>query len=182
MSTPSPSATSGSDGRIEEPRLSHIDDQGRAHMVDVTAKTLTQRVALAKCRVVTTADAVRVLAELRDGLDVVEASRCAGLQAAKQAAALIPLCHPIRIDRVVVDIRVEKHHVAISAVTQIMERTGVEIEALTACAVCALSLLQPLLDVDPQASIEGLALWHKSGGRSGTWERADEAPATPDLP
>ena len=162
------------------PQLSHIDDQGRARMVDVTAKPLTQRIALARCRIVTTADATQILGERRDGLDVVEASRCAGVQAAKQAATLIPLCHPIRIDRVAIDIRVEEHCVEISAVTEILERTGVEIEALTACAVCALALLQPLMDVDPQASIEDLALWHKSGGRSGTWERAEKGPAPAD--
>jgi cyclic pyranopterin monophosphate synthase len=177
MSTSPHSAFPDSGGRIEEQQLSHIDDQGRAHMVDVTAKPLTERVALARCRVVTSADTAQAFAEPRDGLDVIESSRCAGVQAAKQASTLIPLCHPIRVDRVVVDIRVVEHYVEISAIAQIFERTGVEIEALTACAVCALSLLQPLLDVDPQASIEGLALWHKSGGRSGTWERVDEARA-----
>jgi cyclic pyranopterin phosphate synthase len=181
MTTPSSSSGSGNGGEIEQSELSHIDDQGRARMVDVTAKPLTERVALARCWIVTSADAVQVLGERQDGLDVVEASRCAGVQAAKQAATLIPLCHPIRIDRVVVDIRVEQHDIEISAVAEVMERTGVEIEALTACVVCALALLQPLMDVDPQASIEGLALWHKSGGRSGTWERADEAQASPDL-
>jgi cyclic pyranopterin phosphate synthase len=151
--------------------LTHIDDHGRARMVDVTAKPLTHRVALAKCVVLTEADATTVLSELPDGLDAVQGARFAGMQAAKQTSSLIPLCHPIRIDRVAVDVVVEEHRIEISAVTEIVERTGVEMEALTACAFAALTLVTALIDVDPAASIEELTLWHKSGGRSGDWER-----------
>jgi cyclic pyranopterin monophosphate synthase len=151
--------------------LTHIDDQGRARMVDVTQKPLTRRVALAKCVVVTGVGTARVLSVAQEGLDVVEGARFAGIQAAKQTASLIPLCHPIRIDRVRVDIDVEPDRFAVSAITEIVERTGVEMEALTACAVAALTLLQAVLEVDPSASIEALTLWHKSGGRSGDWER-----------
>jgi cyclic pyranopterin phosphate synthase len=140
-------------------------------MVDVMAKALTRRVALARCAVVTRADATKVLAEAADGLDVVEGARFAGIQAAKQTSSLIPLCHPIRIDRVAVDVVVHVHKIEISAVTEIVERTGVEMEALTACAAAALTLLTALIHVDPDASIEELTLWHKSGGRSGNWER-----------
>lgn len=168
---PVPTGVSDVDARA----LSHIDEHGRAHMVDVSSKPSTRRVAVARCTVVTAADAVQVLAERRDGLDVVEASRFAGIQAAKQTSSLVPLCHGIRMDRVRVDVTVGVHTVEIVAVTEIVERTGVEIEALTACAVCALTLLEPLLDVDPLASIENLAVWHKSGGRSGTWERAGDS-------
>jgi cyclic pyranopterin phosphate synthase len=140
-------------------------------MVDVTAKPLTRRVALARCAVVTVADATKVLAEASDGLVVVEGARFAGIQAAKQTSSLVPLCHPIRIDRVAVDVIVDVHKVEISAVTEIVERTGVEMEALTACAVAALTIVQALIPVDPDASIEELTLWHKSGGRSGDWVR-----------
>jgi cyclic pyranopterin phosphate synthase len=140
-------------------------------MVDVTAKPLTRRVALARCAVVTAADATKVLGETPDGLNAVEGARFAGIQAAKQTASLIPLCHPIRIDRVTVDVAVEVHKIEISAVTEIVERTGVEMEALTACAVAGLALVQALIHADPEASIEELTLWHKSGGRSGDWER-----------
>jgi cyclic pyranopterin phosphate synthase len=140
-------------------------------MVDVTAKPLTRRVALARCVVATAADATKVLAESPDGLDAVEGARFAGIQAAKQTSSLIPLCHPIRIDRVAVDVVVEAHRIEISAVTEIVERTGVEMEALTACAVAALTLVKALIHVDPEASIQELTLWHKSGGRSGNWER-----------
>jgi cyclic pyranopterin phosphate synthase len=140
-------------------------------MVDVMAKPLTSRVALARCAVVTVADATKVLGEGSDDLDVVEGARFAGIQAAKQTALLIPLCHPIRIDRVRVDVAVDVHRIEISAVTEIVERTGVEMEALTACAVAALTLIKALIHADPEASIEELTLWHKSGGRSGDWVR-----------
>jgi cyclic pyranopterin phosphate synthase len=113
-----------------------------------------------------------VLGEGPDGLDAVEGARFAGIQAAKQTALLIPLCHPIRIDRVTVDVTVDVHRVEISAVTEIVERTGVEMEALTACAVAALTLIKALFHADPEASIEDLTLWHKSGGRSGDWVRS----------
>jgi cyclic pyranopterin phosphate synthase len=170
--------------RVDEPRpsppseaggeagaLTHIDEHGRARMVDVTAKALTRRVALAKCVVVTRGDATDALSDASGGLDVVEAARFAGVQAAKQTASLIPLCHPIRIDRVDVDVIVDGSRVEISAITEIVERTGVEMEALTACSVAALTLVTALLSRDPNVSIEELTLWHKSGGRSGDWQR-----------
>jgi len=169
MSTPP--AEVGPNGTERGP-LTHIDDHGRARMVDVMGKALTRRVALARCAVVTGADAVKVLAEAPDGLNVVEGARFAGIQAAKQTSSLIPLCHPIRIDGVRVELTVDAHRIEISAVTEIVERTGVEMEALTACAVAALTLVAALIAVDPDASVEELTLWHKSGGRSGNWERS----------
>jgi len=151
--------------------LTHVDEQGQAHMVDITGKAVTRRLALARCLVITAADAKRILASRRGGMDVVEVARVSGIQAAKQASSLIPLCHPLRLDRVSVDVDVAIHRVTVSALTEIVERTGVEMEALTACAVCALSLLKAVVEVDPAASIEQLTLWHKSGGRSGEWSR-----------
>jgi cyclic pyranopterin phosphate synthase len=152
--------------------LTHIDRHGVARMVDVTDKPLTRRVAMAKCAVVTEVDTSLALGASGEGIDVVEAARFAGTQAAKQTASLIPLCHPIRIDGVRVDVVVEPHRFEISAITEIVERTGVEMEALTACAVAALTLVKALSDLDPAASIEDLTLWHKSGGRSGNWVRS----------
>jgi cyclic pyranopterin monophosphate synthase len=169
MSTPPPPPGPSGLGRGS---LTHIDDHGRARMVDVTAKPLTHRVALAKCVVVTTADATKVLSQFPDGLDAVQGARFAGIQAAKQTSSLIPLCHPIRSDRAAVDVVVDVHRIEISAVTEIVERTGVEMEALTACAFAALTLVTALIHEDPEASIEELTLWHKSGGRSGDWERS----------
>jgi cyclic pyranopterin phosphate synthase len=167
----SPPSDRHGQGDVDESSLTHVDEHGRARMVDVTAKPLTRRVALARCVVVTRADATRALAQAPDGLDVVEGARFAGIQAAKQTSSLIPLCHPLRVDRVSLEVAVEAHTIEVSAVAEIVERTGVEMEALTACAVAALTLVKALSDFDPEASIEHLALWHKSGGRSGVWER-----------
>ena len=86
--------------------LTHLDEQGHARMVDVTAKPLTRRLAVARCAVVTAVDAVAALGDARSGVDPVEAARVAGMQGAKQTSSLIPLCHPIRIDRVAVDMQV----------------------------------------------------------------------------
>ena len=91
-----------------------------------------------------------MLGDSPDGLDAVEGARFAGIQAAKQTSSLIPLCHPIRLDRVTVDVAVDGHRIEISAVTEIVERTGVEMEALTACAVAALTLVTALIHVDPR--------------------------------
>jgi cyclic pyranopterin phosphate synthase len=167
MSTPPPDRPG-----VDAGGLTHLDEHGRAHMVDVTSKPLTRRVAVARCTVVTATDATKALTGARDGLDKVEAARFAGIQAAKQTSLLIPLCHPIRLDRVTVDVIVDVHAVEITAVTEIVERTGIEMEALTACAVAALSIFDVLSGTDPEASIEHLTLWHKSGGRSGDWQRS----------
>jgi cyclic pyranopterin monophosphate synthase len=166
--------TAQSDGRTPtEGALTHLDAQGHAHMVDVTAKPLTRRLAVARCTVVTTADAVAALREAGNGVDVVEAARVAGIQGAKQTSSLVPLCHSIRVDHVSVDVEVSLHQIEITAVTAVTERTGVEMEALTACAVAALTVVGSLLELDPEVSMEELTLWHKSGGRSGDWQRSE---------
>jgi cyclic pyranopterin phosphate synthase len=169
-----PAARSG--GNEAEPHpLTHIDEHGRARMVDVTAKPLTRRVAVARCVVATSADMAQVLRETPDGMDIVEAARFAGIQGAKQTSSLIPLCHPIRVDRVAVDVTVHPHRIDVEATAEIVERTGVEMEALTACAIAAATLVKALIAVDPEVSIEDLTLWHKSGGRSGDWIRNSQA-------
>ena len=94
---------------------------------------------------------------------------------------MIPLCHPIRSTGSTVEIDVVPDGFSVRAVASVAERTGVEMEALTACAVAGLVLLQPLLDVDPRASVEDLTLWHKSGGRSGTWHRPQWGSGGTDL-
>jgi cyclic pyranopterin phosphate synthase len=163
--------TSQSDDDQNDHGLTHIDAQGQARMVDVTSKPITRRVAVAKCVVITKADALLVLRERPDGLSVIEAARFAGIQGAKQTSSLIPLCHSIRLDRVEVDVIVASHRIEVSATTEIVERTGVEMEALTACALASATLFKALLTADPEVSIEELTLWHKSGGRSGDWHR-----------
>jgi cyclic pyranopterin phosphate synthase len=169
MSTGSPRWAGGADATAPS-GLTHLDEQGRARMVDVTAKPRTRRVAAARCVVSTRADVAAALGE-RDGVPVVEAARIAGIQAAKRTATLIPLCHAIRLDGVTVEVVPGAHRIDVSAVTEIIERTGVEMEALTACAVAGLTLVSALLEADPETSMGGLTLWHKSGGRSGTWQR-----------
>ena len=153
------------------PRLTHVDGHGKAHMVDVSAKPVTRRVAEARCTVRSVADVAAVLRHPPGGLDLVETARIAGVMASKRTPDLVPLCHPLLLDGFVVEVSVEPDGFGVRAVTSVAERTGVEMESLTACAAAALVLVQALLEVDPSASIEDLTLWHKSGGRSGTWER-----------
>jgi cyclic pyranopterin phosphate synthase len=154
-------------------RLTHVDEHGKAHMVDVTGKPATVRTAEARCVVRTTADVGAVLADPTTGADLLESARFTGMLAAKQTSTLIPLCHPLRIDGSTVDVRQRTDGFEVSAVATVTERTGVEMEALTACAAAALVLLQPLLAVDPGSSMEELTLWRKTGGRSGDWRRSD---------
>jgi cyclic pyranopterin monophosphate synthase len=153
----------------EEARLTHLDDHGRARMVDVTAKSVTRRQAEARCTVRAGEGALAVLddqMEERRG-----DARCAGILGAKVTSQLIPLCHPLPLDDIELRINRVPDGFAIAAVTTVDQRTGVEMEALTACALAGLSLVAALLPHDPAARIDDLTLWRKSGGRSGTWVR-----------
>ena len=160
-------------------RLTHVDEHGRAHMVDVTGKSVTRRVAEARCSVRSVGDVPGVLARPPGGADLVETARIAGIMAAKRTPTLVPLCHPLLLDGFAVDVTVLDDGFAVRAVTSVADRTGVEMEALTACAATALVLVQALLEVDPSASVEDLTLWHKSGGRSGVWDRTTGARPDP---
>ena len=151
--------------------LTHLDDQGKARMVDVTGKPLTRRLAEARCVVRTRADVDALLREPSGVGDLLTAAQVAGMQAAKLTSTLVPLCHPIRLDDVRVEVTPNAEGFAVIAQTEITERTGVEMEALTACAGAALALVAACLDHDPETEFDDLAVWHKSGGRSGTWER-----------
>jgi cyclic pyranopterin phosphate synthase len=151
--------------------LTHVDARGQARMVDVSGKAVTRRRAEARCRVRTGLDAAAVVAGASEDADLVESARMSGLLAGKKTSSLIPLCHPIRVDRLTVDILVGDGGFDVIAVAEIDERTGVEMEALTACAGAALVLVAACAVDDPSATIEGLALWSKSGGRSGDWRR-----------
>ncbi len=157
--------------------LTHLDEHGKAHMVDVTGKAETCRIAEARCIVRTVADVAELFADPLEGSELLATARVAGIMAAKQTAVLIPLCHPIRIDGIDVAVRVMPHGFAVVAVAAIIDKTGVEMEALTACAAAALVLVQALADRDPAVVIDDLTVWRKAGGRSGTWERGvDGAP------
>ena len=142
-------------------------------MVDVTGKAVTSRRAVARVVVRTTSEVAAAFAG-RDP-DPLVVAQVAGIQAAQRTAELIPLCHPLPISRLVVEVRPDRHSIEVTAAAEVVERTGVEMEALTACAVAGLSLVAALQPTDPATSLDELTLWHKSGGRSGTWQRS--APA-----
>ena len=155
---------------MEQQRFTHVDGAGKMNMVDVSRKRPTLRNAQASC-VVRTAVDLAGLEPTTSGVDPVHAARLAGIQAAKQTSTLIPLCHPLNLEKVAVDVVPGASGYAISATVVTVNRTGVEMEALTACAVAALSLVTSLRHADPRASIEDLVLERKTGGKSGEWGR-----------
>ena len=152
--------------------FTHLDDHGDARMVDVSGKDVTARQATAKGRVVTTAE---VIALLRDGGvpkgDALAVARIAGIQAAKRTADLIPLCHPIAIHSVDVDLEVTDDAVEITATIRTADRTGIEMEALTSVAVAGLAMIDMIKAVDKLAYIDDIRLTEKIGGKSGHWVR-----------
>ncbi len=159
--------------------LTHLDARGHARMVDVTRKTPTQRFATARCKVTLSEEAVAALTKTQEP-DPLASARVIGIQAAKQTADFIPLCHPLLIGDVAVDVAVvDGDHVEIECRVNTFGQTGVEMEALTACAATALAICDSCHEVDPCVSIEGLTVWEKRGGRSGTWRR-EEATGAPD--
>ena len=158
---------------VAEPRLTHLDAEGKARMVDVGDKDVTKRRAVATCSVLmapATVEAVRSQS-MKKG-DVLAVARIAGIQAAKRTSDLIPLCHPLMLSHVSVDLSVESDRVAIRAVAEVVDRTGVEMEALTACSVAALTVYDMCKAIDRGMTITDLALEEKSGGRSGEYRRA----------
>ena len=143
-------------------------------MVDVMGKPKTHRIAVARAAVVLSADLSELLPRWGGLVEIIEAARYTGILAAKQTAKLIPLCHAIVVDSVTVEVRPSSHRFEVESIAQIVERTGVEMEALTACAMTALSLVGAFQNADPSVSVEEMTLWHKSGGRSGVWNHPDE--------
>ena len=153
--------------------LTHVDSRGAARMVDVSAKTVTVREATATGRVRTSAQVVTLLRG--DGLpkgDALAVARVAGIAGAKRTPDLLPLCHPIALHAVAVDLDVRDDGVLITATTRTADRTGVEMEALTAVAAAGLALIDMIKAVDRTASITDIQLESKSGGRSGDWRRS----------
>lgn len=155
-------------------RLTHLDDQGKAHMVDVGGKAETRRVAIAEGRIAMSAAA---LAAIRDGTvpkgDVLAVARIAGIMAAKKTAELIPLCHPLALDAVTVDCVVEVEGVKVTARAGLSGRTGVEMEALTAASVALLTIYDMAKAIDKGMVISGVRLVEKRGGKSGHWRAAE---------
>ncbi len=144
-------------------------------MVDVSGKRRTLRKAWAQCLVVTTVPLASIEPR-HDGLEVVHVARVAGVLAAKRTAEIIPLCHPLLLSDVNVELAEGDGGVEVSASVIATESTGVEMEALTACAFAALSILGSLRALDPNARIDDLVLLKKEGGKSGSWGRLADAP------
>ena len=155
------------------PSLTHLDEAGQARMVDVSGKDVTARTATASGRVLLSPAAV---AALRDGAvpkgDALAVARIAGIQGAKRTPELIPLCHPIGLHSVAVDLEVHDDGVRISATTRTADRTGVEMEALTAVAVAGLALIDMIKAIDPAAVISDVRVEEKTGGKTGGWRRS----------
>jgi len=141
-------------------------------MVDVTSKEATHRRAIARCKVTMKSETASKIASgaVAKG-DVLAVARVAGIQAAKQTPNLLPLCHPLLVGSVFVNFQIEEHHVEVEAQVETVDRTGVEMEALTACAVAALTIYDMCKSIDRAMTISDVALWEKTGGRSGTFRR-----------
>jgi cyclic pyranopterin phosphate synthase len=161
-------------------RLTHVDETGQARMVDVSGKEVTPREAVATGRVLVGPEVVTLLRA--DGVpkgDALGVARVAGIMAAKRTPDLVPLCHPLAISGVVVDLRVDDDAVSIRAAVRTADRTGVEMEALTAVTVAALTVVDMVKAVDKAAVITDVRVESKSGGRSGDWSRPESRPSVP---
>jgi cyclic pyranopterin phosphate synthase len=159
------------------PRLTHLDKAGAANMVDVSEKPITERIAVAEGSV---SMAAETLALIRSGDakkgDVIGTARLAGIMAAKRTHELIPLCHPIGLSKVVVEIEPDAAlpGLRVRATTKVAGRTGVEMEALTAVSVACLTIYDMAKAVDRGMTISGVRLVEKRGGRSGVWRRKEK--------
>src|SRR6476646_10763887 len=164
--------------------LTHLDPLGRARMVDVTPKDPTHRRAVARCKVFMAAETTAAIAnrEVNKG-DVLAVARVAGIQAAKRTSDVIPLCHPLLVGSVHINFELGDDHVGVEAQVDTVDRTGVEMEALHACAVAALTIYDMCKSADRGMVIGELALWEKTGGRTGSYRRAaTDAVASDGLP
>ncbi len=159
--------------------LTHLDDKGRVRMVDVTAKAPTRRDAQAQAVVHMSADTFRRIAAgtVAKG-NVLETARIAGVMAAKRTADLIPMCHPLNLTHVQIDFfpDADTHAIRIEGTARIVDQTGVEMEALTAVSVAALTLYDMCKAVDKAMTITDICLLKKTGGKSGTYSRSDAGP------
>jgi cyclic pyranopterin monophosphate synthase len=144
-------------------------------MVDVTPKDPSHRRAIARGRVSMQPETASLVARgaIAKG-DVLAVARIAGIQAAKRASDLLPLCHPLLVGSVLVNFRIEDSYIEVEAQVETVDRTGVEMEALTACAVACLTIYDMCKSAERGMVIGDIALWEKTGGRSGTWRRAPD--------
>jgi len=155
--------------------FTHLDPLGRARMVDVTAKDPSHRRAVARCRVtMEPSTAAKIASGAITKGDVLAVARVAGIQAAKRTPDLIPLCHPLLVGAVLVNFRIEDTYIEVEAQVDTVDRTGVEMEALTACSIAALTIYDMCKSADRSMVVGDITLWEKTGGRSGTYRRALE--------
>lgn len=157
--------------------LTHVDEAGAARMVDVADKAVTTRRAVAAGRLATTAQVIDLLR--RDGLpkgDALAVARIAGIMGAKRTPDLVPLCHPIALHGVTVELTPGTDSVEITVTVRTADRTGVEMEALTAVATAGLALVDMVKAVDPAASLEAVRVLRKEGGKTGQWVRPADRP------
>ena len=159
---------------MTEHGFTHLDPLGRARMVDVTPKEPSHRRAIARGRVHMTPETASAVTQgaIKKG-DVLAVARVAGIQAAKRASDLIPLCHPLMVGAVTVNFEINHDSIEVEAAVDTFDRTGVEMEALTACSVAALTIYDMCKSMDKSMVIGDIALWEKTGGKSGTYRRSD---------
>ena len=147
-------------------------------MIDVTPKDQTHRRAVARGRVYMTPETTSLVAKGAIGKgDVLSVARVAGIQAAKRAPDLIPLCHPLLVSAVLVNFQIGDNYIEVEAHVETVDRTGVEMEALTACSVAALTIYDMCKSADKAMVIGDIALWEKTGGRSGSYRRTEADPS-----
>ena len=160
----------------DEQSLTHLDSKGEAYMVDVGDKAVTQRIATARSRIRMQPETLAAIesSELKKG-DALATARIAAIQAAKKTSDLIPLCHPLPITKVSVDLTIDHDlpGVVIDVTCKVQGQTGIEMEALTAASVAALTLYDMAKGIDRGMVIEQTALLHKSGGKTGEWQNDD---------
>ncbi len=161
---------------VSDRAFTHLDPLGRARMVDVALKEPTHRRAVARCKVSMKPETTMAVAnrEVKKG-DVLAVARVAGIQAAKRTADTIPLCHPLLVGSVSVNFEIGDDYIAVESQVETIDRTGVEMEALHACSVAALTIYDMCKSADRGMTIGELALWEKTGGRTGHWRRSDGA-------
>jgi len=160
---------------MSEARLTHLGASGEANMVDVADKAVSARIAVAHGHVVMQASTLALVLEgnAKKG-DVLATARIAGIMAAKRTPDLVPLCHPIALSGVVVELEAEGAEVRVRATVRTTDRTGVEMEALTAVAVAGLTLHDMVKAVDPAAVMDNVRVERKDGGKTGTWTRPED--------
>ena len=152
--------------------LSHINDKGEANMVDTSGKEATTRIATASGKVTMKSEVLSAIASGQTPKgDVLATARIAGIMGAKKTSEVIPLCHPIALNKVEIELKIESDGIAILATAKTTDRTGVEMEALTAVSITGLTLIDMIKAMDPHAAITNVQVENKSGGKTGDWHR-----------